>query len=61
MIEDICYHATVLLINGLLSQQSFTNDNFHIINGKRVTTNNIVDAIQKVNFYGNCIVFGQMV
>lgn len=61
MIEDICYPATVLLINGLLSQQSFTNDNFHIINGKRVTTNNIVDAIQNVNFYGNCIVFGQMV
>lgn len=50
MIEDICYPATVLLINGLLFQQSFTNDNFHIINGKRVTINNIVDAIQNVRW-----------
>lgn len=61
MIRDICFPATILIVNGLLSQQSFTNENFHVVNGKRITPNNIPDAIKKVNFYGNCIVFGQMV
>lgn len=61
MIDDICFPATIMMVNGLLSQQSFVNDNFHVINGKRATTNCISDSIKNVNFYGNCIVFGQMV
>ena len=61
MINDICFPATITIVNGLLSQQSFANDNFHVINGKRMTTNCITDSIKNVNFYGNCIVFGQMV
>ena len=61
MIRDICFPATILEVNGLLSQQSFANENFHVINGKRITPDNIPKAIKNVNFYGNCIVFGQMV
>ena len=61
MINDICFPAKILIVNGLLSQQNFENNYFHVISGKRATLHNNENAAGCINFYGNCIVFGQMV
>lgn len=61
LIEDVCYPAQLMIVNGLLKQSDMNNPNFHIINGKRITQGENTNGNVDINFYGTCLVYGQMV
>lgn len=61
LIEDVCFPAQFMMINGLLKQKEINNPNFHVYNGKRKTKGESKINGIDINFYGTCLVYGQMV
>lgn len=61
LIDDVCYPSQLMIVNGLLKQKDMNNPNFHIVNGKRITQGESQNNNIDINFFGTCLVYGQMV